>query len=88
MQHVFDPGKGGKYPFVMGHRVFKAAIHGKHSPGLKSKGRAYNLLRGCQQKVHSLKALAVPRNWQVIRDILYSSLCKKVKVLVSTTENI
>lgn len=50
MQHKFDPVKGGKYPFVMGHRVFKAAMHGKCSPSSKAKGQAHNLLRACQQK--------------------------------------
>lgn len=78
MQLMSDPFyKGGKYPFVMGHRVFKAAIHGKCSLCLKAKGQAYNLLRACQQKVHSLKALAVPHNWQVIKAILCSPFVKR-----------
>lgn len=57
---MFDPVKRGKYPIVMGYRVFKAAIHGKCSPSLKAKDQAYNLSKACQQKVHSLTALAVP----------------------------
>lgn len=57
---MFDPVKREKYPIVTGYRVFKAAIHGKCSPCLKAKGQAYNLSKACQQKVHSLAALAVP----------------------------
>lgn len=73
VHHMFDSVKG-KIPFVMGHRVFKAAIQGKYSPCLKAKGQACNLVRACQQKVHSLKALTVPRKQWVISHIVFPAL--------------
>lgn len=59
------PYKKGNSPFVVGHRVFKSAIRGKCFPCSRAKGHTHNLLRACQDKVHSRKALAVPCNWQV-----------------------
>lgn len=73
IQHTFDPGKGGNAPFVMGHRVFKAAIHGQRLSCSRAKGQstqAFQSLSGespfteslghTMQQAHNQSHLACP----------------------------